>query len=845
MSIMDKKYEHTQAEAAAQELWASQGTYSAQNNPGPLYTIDTPPPTVSGSLHIGHIFSYTQTDIIARYKRMSGFSVFYPFGFDDNGLPTEKYVEKKLEIHAHALKRSEFIQLCLKETAEVEKQFEALWKRIGLSADWSACYSTIDERSRYISQLSFIELYKKGFVYRKDEPALYCTNCRTTVAQAELDDMEKASSFNDVVFKSNGEELVVGTTRPELLASVNALFYHPDDARYKHLAGKMARIPYYNDEVPILADTAVDPEKGTGLAMSSTFGDKTDVAWYKKHKLPYKPIIGLDGIFTNKAGPIAHMRVHSAREKIVELLEKEGLLISKRPITHMVNVHERCKKEIEYLILTQWFLSLLPYKQTFIDLGNAIAWYPSFMKSRYANWVENISWDWCLSRQRFYGIPFPAWHCTACKKILLAEPDQLPIDPQDTQYKGSCPCGSSSIVPDTDVMDTWNTSSLTPYICASLWLNKKEDIFKEAVTSGFMPMSMRPQAHDIIRTWAFDTIVKAWMHSPDAEKKEQDACASKKVDTTENAIPWKNIVISGHVLATAKEKISKSKGNSPLAPETLLSVYPADALRYWTASASLGYDVAFSEGQIGIGQKLLIKLWNAFRFAQPYIHEVQEQEPQELGLVNEWILHKASICFKTYGKYFEENEFSLALGTIENFFWQDFCDNYLEIIKDQLMNGEKYQQSVVDTTRWTLYTIGLRILQMYAPFVPHVTETLYGLLYKQIVGINSIHQTKYSKVQKEYHFSDSAELMITLLTLIAQVRKLKTEHQLSLRAELSTLTIAGAESALIEVIKHQEELIKGVTRAHSLVFKGSTEEGIHSGLVQEHDAWHGTVVVGE
>ncbi len=505
---MDKKYDHLQAEAAAQELWQNQNTYSSENNPGPLYSVDTPPPTVSGSLHIGHIFSYTQTDIIARYKRMSGFSVFYPFGFDDNGLPTEKYVEKKLEIHAHALKRSEFIQICLKETEEVEKQFEALWKRIGLSADWSASYSTIDERSRYISQLSFIELYKKGFVYRKDEPALYCTNCRTTVAQAELDDMEKASSFNDVVFTSNGEELIIGTTRPELLAAVNALFYHPDDARYKHLAGKTARIPYYNTEVPILADTAVDPEKGTGIAMSSTFGDKTDVAWFKKFKLPYKPIIGLDGVFTEQAGPLAGMRVHSAREKIVALLEEKGLLRNKRAITHSVNVHERCKKEIEYLILTQWFLSLLPYKQQFIDLGNKIEWYPSFMKSRYVNWVENISWDWCLSRQRFYGIPFPAWHCTACKKILLADVAQLPLDPQETSYKGSCPCGSSSIVPDTDVMDTWNTSSLTPYICASLRLNKKEDIFQEAVTSQFIPMSMRPQAHDIIRTWAFDTIVK-------------------------------------------------------------------------------------------------------------------------------------------------------------------------------------------------------------------------------------------------------------------------------------------------------------------------------------------------
>ncbi len=819
---MDKKYDHLKAEPAAQELWQQQSTYTAENNPGPLYSIDTPPPTVSGSLHIGHIFSYTQTDIIARYKRMSGYSVFYPFGFDDNGLPTEKFVEKKLEINAHTLKRSEFVQICLKETAQVEKQFEALWKRIGLSVDWSACYSTIDDRSRYISQLSFIELYKKGYIYRKEEPALYCTNCRTTVAQAELDDMEKASTFNDVVFTSNGEQLIVATTRPELLAAVNALFYHPEDTRYMHLAGKTARIPYYATKIPILADTAVNPEKGTGLVMSSTFGDKTDVTWFKKYNLAYKPIIGLDGIFTQQAGPLAGMRVHAAREKIIGLLEQEGLLKSTRPITHTVNVHERCKKEIEYLILTQWFLSLLPYKQKFIELADSIEWYPSFMKSRYTNWVENVSWDWCLSRQRFYGIPFPAWHCKACKKMLLARPEQLPIDPQETEYtdiqgQTKCECGSADIVPDTDVMDTWNTSSLTPYICASLKIGM-QDIFEKAVSMNLVPMSMRPQAHDIIRTWAFDTIVKAYMHN--------------------NTVPWNTIVISGHVLAGAKEKISKSKGNSPLAPESLLAVYPADALRYWTASGNLGYDITFSENQIGIGQKLLIKLWNAFRFAQPYIENITLEEPQEFGLVNEWILHKASVCFKVYSRYFEEHEFSLALATIENFFWQDFCDNYLEIIKDQLMNPDKYLISVVDTTRWTLFTVGMRILQLYAPFVPHVTETLYGLLYRSKVGSISLHQTKFAHWQKEYSFDQSAETMITLLTLISQVRKLKTEHQLSLKTELTSLTIVGAEAHLLESIKAQEELIKGITRAHFISYSTLEQE---SQLVQEGDTWKGIV----
>ncbi len=819
---MEKKYEHQQAEAAAQALWQEHNVYSAENNPGPVYSIDTPPPTVSGSLHIGHIFSYTQTDIIARFTRMSGFSVFYPFGFDDNGLPTEKYVEKKLEIRAHELKRSEFINLCLKETVEVEKQFETLWRRIGLSVDWKASYSTIDERSRYISQFSFIELYKKGFIHRKDEPALYCTMCRTTVAQAELDDLEKSTFFSDVIFTTDGQELIVATTRPELLAAVNALFYHPDDIRYKHLAGKMAKVPYYGTLVPILADVAVNPEKGTGLVMSSTFGDKTDVAWFKQHNLTYKPIIGLDGLLTQETGPLAGLRAHAARERIIEILEQEGLLKNKRQITHTVNVHERCKKEIEYLVLTQWFLSLLPYKQEFIAMGDKVEWYPTFMKSRYVNWVENISWDWCLSRQRFYGIPFPAWHCTDCKAIILADAKDLPLDPQETEYKGACSCGSTAIVPDRDVMDTWNTSSLTPYICANLQGVEKEKLFTEttSATSNMIPMAMRPQAHDIIRTWAFDTIVKVWMHN--------------------KTIPWKKIVISGHVLSTEKEKISKSKGNSPLAPESLLTNYPADALRYWTASGSLGYDISFSENQIGIGQKLLIKLWNAFRFAEPYIQETIPggNTPENLGIVNEWVLDSISSCFANYASYFKDHEFSLALSSIEHFFWQDFCDNYLEIIKDQLMNPNQHPSEAVNATRWTLATVGMRILQLYGPFVPHLTETLYGLLYKKHVGTVSLHQTKFAEYQTTYAYKESAALMTKILAIISQVRKLKTERQLSLKTELAQLTISSADQALLKNIMQQESLIKGVIRAHVIV---SNDYVGMTGISEQDGIWRAEI----
>lgn len=662
---MEKKYDHLQAEQQIQQWWEQKQVYVMwpNNKPVyPVYSVDTPPPTVSGSLHIGHIFSYTQTDIIARYNRLCGYSVYYPFGFDDNGLPTERFVEKKRNISAHHMSRSEFIEVCLEETHAIEQQFKELWQRIGLSVDWSKCYSTIDMQSRHISQLSFIRLYEKGFVYRKDEPALYCTSCQTSVAQAELDDSEEQSTFYDIQFAAQDRTpLVIATTRPELLSSCVALFYNPQDSRYQHLAGKHATVPLFGNQVPILADEQVVMEKGTGLVMCCTFGDKTDIAWYKKFQLPYRPSIGRDGRWLPSTGILAGLKARVARETVITALKEAGYVMGQKAIMHAVGVHERCKQPIEFLILKQWFLKLLPYKRELLDCADQINWYPAYMKTRYTNWVENINWDWCLSRQRFYGIPFPAWHCVDCNYVICAREDQLPLDPQEVTYQGACPgCGSSNIIADMDVMDTWNTSSLTPYICSALLKGDVKAVFDRE----YEVMNMRPQAHDIIRTWAFYTIVKTWMHH--------------------GTIPWQNIVISGHVLSTEKEKISKSRENSPLRPENLLKQYPADVIRYWTASGTLGQDVAFSENQLKVGNRLLVKLWNAFLFiaehASPLQYTVTAQSNR--GAINEWILSNISACFVRYKVHFEDYEFGLALDVVEKFFWHDFCDNYLELIKD-------------------------------------------------------------------------------------------------------------------------------------------------------------------
>ncbi|HEV2916630.1 MAG TPA: valine--tRNA ligase [Candidatus Babeliales bacterium] len=821
---MESHYDHKKSEAAAQSLWQKNHTYDPADNPGPLYTIDTPPPTVSGSLHIGHIFSYTQTDIIARYKRMQGYSVIYPFGFDDNGLPTERFVEKRIKESAYKLGRSAFIERCLAETHIIEEEFKVLWQRMGLSVNWDKAYSTIAASVRRISQASFLDLLRKGYVYRTQEPALYCTTCRTSVAQAELDDREVSSTFNTIIFKDqNGNDLPVATTRPELLPSCVALFFNSSDPRYQHLRGTHALVPLGDFQVPILEDARVIPEKGTGLVMCCTFGDTTDIEWYKTYTLPFKQSIGrdgkfVDGIILSNGISLTGLKVPEARAIVIEELKKTGLLHEQKAIIHSVSVHERCKQEIEYTVLPQWFIRILDYKKELIALADQITWYPAFMKSRYINWVENLKWDWCISRQRFYGIPFPVWHCTSCSVVLPASMEQLPIDPQEQSYPTVCPhCQSTSIVPDTDVMDTWATSALTPYIIAELY-TQKPLFFDQNKSSAhsFLPMSMRPQAHDIIRTWAFYTIVRTWMH--------------------DQKIPWKDIIISGHVLSSQKEKMSKSQGNT-LLPEALLERYCADVIRYWTASASLGHDIPFSENQCKIGQKLITKLWNAFRFIATHSQQAHStNSPADISTINQWIVHKATECFKRYTTYFDVQEFSFALDAVEQFFWHDFCDNYIELIKDQLFKPEKYTTSEVAATKWTLAHIGLRILQLYAPFIPHITEILYQEIYAKQLHIQSLHQVRFNLIQTEYIYGESAYIMQRILAIIAQVRKLKSEHALSLKTEVVELKLIGQDT---DTLQPYEVLLAGITGAQRIIYEPGILESPE--LVQRDNLWYGKV----
>ncbi len=800
----EKHYDHAASERQAQELWEKEKVYAFQNESlKEVFSIDTPPPTVSGSLHIGHIFSYVHADLIARYKRMKGYNVFYPMGFDDNGLATERYVEKKNSTKAHLMKRSEFIDLCLKETIDAEKMFENLWRSIGLSIDWSKVYSTISKKVRRASQHSFIDLYQKGLAYRKLEPSLYCTTCRTSVAQAELDSSEISSIFNHIVFKTeDGNDLIIGTTRPELLPSCVAVFYNPLDERYTSLAGKKAIVPIYNKKVPIIADVKVDRSKGSGLVMCCTFGDQTDIYWYKTYKLPLVQSIGLDGRWTEETGTLQGLKAHEARKEILDLLRANGILEEQKSITHSVNTHERCKQEIEYLVLAQWFIKILDHKESFINRADQINWYPEFMKARYKDWVQNLHWDWGISRQRFFGIPFPAWHCVDCGEILLPDASMLPIDPQEQPYPGlKCTkCGSKSINPDTDVMDTWNTSSLTPHINIG-WPDKSADNLT-------LPMSMRPQAHDIIRTWAFDTIVKAHFHN--------------------NTIPWRDIVISGHVLAGKGEKISKSKGGSKITPESLLEQYPADVIRYWSSHGKLGTDTAFSENQLKIGMRLLTKMWNAFRFIKEHSIDagiILCQTSTTQDPLNQWLLHKGSDVYKEFQQNFDEYEYQTALECIERFFWHDVCDNYLELIKDRLFNPTKYAPAIVEETRNTLYLIGYELLQLFAPFLPHITETLYQLMYQKTEKEKSLHTVTFDTKRFSFSFDDSVKSIDKILDIVCAVRKLKSEHQMSLKTDIDSLIVYTTNECCKNALQRLGVLVCGITRAKQITLDcGACEE---------------------
>ncbi len=748
---MDKKYDFQKVEMEMERMWEENDIYKYQNGrEQKIFSIDTPPPTVSGKLHIGHVFSYTQAEMIARFKRMQGFDVFYPFGFDDNGLPTERLVEKDENIKASDLPRSEFQSRCIQTIEKYEDEFKSLWKRLGFSVDWSLEYQTVSPLSQKISQKSFLDLVKMKKAYMKESPVLWCAQCKTSIAQAELESKDSETTFNYLNFQTSIGNLLIATTRPELLYGCVCIFVHPEDSRYKDFIGKKATVALYDFEIPIIADESVSIEKGTGAVMCATFGDSTDMQWYKKYNLPYRETIMQNGIINKDVSYIGGMEIKKARETIIEILSEKGLLVKKESINHSIAVHERCGTDVEIIPSNQWYIDVLSEKERFLKAADEIKWHPEHMKNRYKIWVENLKWDWCISRQRYFGVPFPVWYCKDCQKPIFAEDEQLPVNPLETRPLKKCECGCNEFIPEDAVFDTWATSSVTPLINAKYGENN--DISKE-----ILPMGMRNQAHEIIRTWAFYTIVKSLYHT--------------------GQIPWNDIMISGFVLAKHGEKISKSKGNDSNTPMTLIENHSADSIRYWAANSKLGTDTFFSEEELKLSKRFITKLYNASKFAIMQLgdyEKIDDYDTSKLLPIDQWILHRVNETTITATKLLEDYEIGQARHAIDTLFWSDFCDYYIEIAKERLYQPEKHGIEQRYSGQYALYKSLLGIIKLYAIYTPYVTDYIYQDFYRKYEKTISIHQMTWEKNETKDIYIEFGE---HVKELIGEVRRKKQNNK--------------------------------------------------------------------
>jgi valyl-tRNA synthetase len=834
MNEFPNKYEHAEVEKKWAQLWEESGVYHwdpAQPREN-TFIVDTPPPTVSGSLHVGHVFSYTHTDVVVRYQRMQGKNIMYPMGWDDNGLPTERRVQNKFAItcnpelpyrkdwqphenteknpRAEQISRRNFIEACAAVTSEDEAAFETLWRRLGLSVDWRQQYATIDAHCRKISQLSFLDLVRKGLVYNAESPTMWDITYQTALAQADLEDRVLKGAYHDLRFAiDGGGECIISTTRPELLVACIAVVAHPSDVRYQKYFGKRAITPLFRASVPIVASEHADPEKGSGIMMVCTFGDIADVEWWKASGLPIKQVLGTDGRFRplnfregaflsaepEKAeGAYAQLlgrTSQQARKIVAQLLAEDGssadgkgaaLVGELKPIEHPVKFYEKGDNPVEFITTRQWFVRLLEHKTELLAQGEKIHWHPSHMKTRYTHWVAGLNHDWCISRQRFFGVPFPVWYPIDAQgrieyeKPIYAQESQLPADPftdLPAGYSESQRNQPGGFTGDRDVMDTWATSSLTPQIISKWGIDPERH-------KKLFPMDVRPQSHEIIRTWAFYTIAKAWMH--------------------ENEIPWKNVVISGWILDPDRKKMSKSKGNV-VTPQHLLEQYSSDAVRYWAARARLGVDTAFDEKVFASGRKLVTKLFNASRFVLGLVGEFEQGggKPSLAAISDELdrsVIQAMRDVVSTAGRAFEEFDYAAALQAAESFFWQ-FCDNYVELAKSRAYDAEAAdgRASAIATLRWSLKTF----LRLFAPVLPYITDEVWSWYYAAEDGAQgSIHRAAWPQISEveSVPAPESPTAFRLAGEVLGKIHHQKSLAQKSLKWPVKELEISGPQDAL-------------------------------------------------
>jgi valyl-tRNA synthetase len=761
--MLPKEYNFRESEEKWQKLWEDEGVFRFDaDSAKPVFAVDTPPPTVSGKMHLGHAFSYSQQDFVIRFKRMRGFEVFYPFGTDDNGLATIRLVEKTTGKKEKFMTRGEFIRLVLDTLKGIRPTYVRDWKRIGMSCDWSIYYTTIDDHCRRISQKSFIDLHNAGRVYRKRTPFMWCPECRTSIAQVELKDETNESKFVYMRFDTSiGEQITIATTRPELLPACVMVHVHPQDERYKKFIGAKAIIPFFGREVDIMANEDVDPAFGSGAVYHCTFGDMDDVEWLERYKIPPIEIMGKDGRLNEKAWKYAGMNSNEARNAIIDDLKAENRIERVEKITHVVNVHERCGTPIEILMTEQWFIRYLDLKRRFLEAGRQMKWFPSHMRTRYDNWIKGLKWDWNISRQRSFGVPIPVWFCEKCGEAMLPEESELPVDPTIDMPKRSCKCGSRSFIGDPDVLDTWATSSLTPQIAASLFPQAYARIY---------PMTLRPQAHDIITFWLFNTVVKSQMHN--------------------GVNPWKDIMISGWALDPHGKKMSKSKGNV-IEPQSLIEKYGADSLRFWAAGSKLGEDLPYQEKDLVTGSRFITKLWNASKFALLHLQDYEPKRPDKFSEIDKWILSKISGIIKVSTSSFEKYEYSKAKSEIENFFWHTFCDYYLEIVKDRLYNSKDYEEWEIDSARYTIHYTLLSVLKIIAPITPHITEEIYQHHFRRIEGAKSIHVSDWPAFDASLVSRKAEKAGDVATDVIASIRKFKSMNAMPMNEPLRCLAVGS------------------------------------------------------
>jgi valyl-tRNA synthetase len=804
MKILPKDINMLAVEEKWQKQWEEMGIYhfDRKDKRRKPYVIDTPPPYPSGDFHMGGVLNWTYFDMVARYKRMRGYNVLFPQGWDCHGLPTEVETEEVNKIRKTDLPPEEFRKLCEELTNKYIGIMKTAIKRLGCSTDWTTEYKTMDPDYWRRTQLSFIMLYQKGFIYKGTYPINWCPRCETAIADAEVEYEKREGVLHYIKFPlSPKEHLTVATTRPELLAACVTVAVHPDDERYNKYRGRDITVPVADRKVKIITDEAVDPQFGTGVVMICTYGDKEDVKAVQKHHLPVIMVLDEKGRMNQNAGKYAGLSTDEAKKAMVAELEKARIIEKCEPIQHEVGVCWRCHTPIEILEREQWFMKTRQLTDELEKQAWEITWYPDYMRHRLIDWAKSLDWDWVISRQRIFATPIPIWYCKKCKETIIAEAGWVPIDPRMQPPKiDRCPkCGSKEFTPETDVLDTWFDSSITVAVHAG-WPDDKNWL-------RLYPADLHPSGTDIIRTWAYYLMVRNL--------------------ALFNSKPYKAVLINGMVLGTDGRAMHKSRGNYIATPE-VFSKYGADATRQWAAGGgATGSDIPFRWADTEYGWRFLIKFWNASRFAGQHLQDYKPKEKTQpkLELLDRWLLTKLEKTTEKVTSAMEECQFNLALEETRNFAWHVLCDQYIEAVKHRLYNPDTYGARKRTAAQHALYTAIYQTLQLLAPIAPHITEEIYQTMYADDKEHRSIHVSSWPEAKKEFIDEEAEKYGDLAMAVIEEIRRDKAERRLSLNTPIKQLTIYASTEKSAHVLEQAKEDIAGTCKTQKIMVLSESGEG--------------------